>query len=120
MSLRNEPIEYLFSYGTLQSNSVQVSTFGQRLEGTPDALPGYKLITITIEDQDFVMTSGTARHRNLQFTGDSSDVVEGTALKMSAEELARADAYEPEGYKRKLVQLRSGLKAWVYVNKKQR
>ena len=110
-------MEHLFSYGTLQSESVQLSTFGRKLEGTPDALPGYKIITITIDDQDFVTTSGTARHRNLKFTGDPSDVVEGTVFKMSTDELDQADSYEPEGYARRLVQLRSGIEAWVYLTR---
>lgn len=112
-------MEYLFAYGTLQSDSVQISTFGRKLEGAPDALPVYKIITITIDDQDFVATSGAAHHRNLQFTGDASDVVEGTVFKMSAEELEQADSYEPDGYARQLVQLRSGIKAWVYLARQQ-
>lgn len=112
-------MEYLFAYGTLQSQSVQISTFGRQLEGTPDALPGYKIITVTIDDHDFVTTSGTAHHRNLQFTGDASDGVEGTVFKMSTEELEQADSYEPEGYARQLVQLRSGIKAWVYLARQQ-
>lgn len=112
-------MEYLFSYGTLQSQSVQMSTFGRKLEGTPDALPGYKIITIAIDDQDFVTTSGTAHHRDLRFTGDPSDMVEGTVFKMSAQELAQADSYEPDGYARELVQLRSGIEAWVYLTQTQ-
>ena len=110
----SETTEYLFSYGTLQSDSVQLSTFGRKLEGQPDALPGYKLIVITIHDEDFVKTSGSAHHRSLQFTNDPSDVVEGTVLKMTTEELEQADAYEPERYAREMVQLRSGILAWVY------
>ena len=112
-------MEYLFAYGTLQSQSVQISTFGRKLEGTPDVLPGYRIITITIDDQDFVITSGTAHHRDLRFTGDASDVVEGTVFKMSVEDLAEADSYEPEGYTRELVQLRSGITAWVYLARQQ-
>ena len=30
-----------FSYGTLQLESVQRSSFGRRLDGQPDAMPGY-------------------------------------------------------------------------------
>ena len=119
MSLQDKTIEKLFSYGTLQSQSVQLSTFGRKLEGMPDMLPGYRLIMITIDHQEFVITSGTAHHRNLQFSGDPSDVVEGTVLTMSAAELAQSDAYEPDGYERELVQLASGIKAWVYLNKQQ-
>ena len=35
----------LFSYGTLQLESVQLSSFGRRLEGEPDAMTGYAAAT---------------------------------------------------------------------------
>ena len=116
MSLASEDTENLFTYGTLQIEEVQLATFGRRLEGYADALPEYALKTIEIRDQDFVAKSGTAIHRNLQFTGDSSDFVEGTVYSVTRQELEQADAYEPDGYRRVLVQLRSGAKAWVYLN----
>ena len=108
--------ENLFTYGTLQTEEVQLETFGRRLEGHADDLPQYTLRTIEIKDQEFVAKSGTAIHRNLQFTGAASDFVEGTVYSVTREELEQADAYEPEGYKRLLVELKSGAKAWVYVN----
>ena len=107
--------EYLFAYGTLQTEAVQLETFGRRLEGTEDALVGYLLRIIRIEDQEFVAASGTADHRNLEFTGDPADCVEGTVFKVTSSELEQADAYEPAGYKRVLVQSRSGRKVWVYL-----
>jgi len=106
----------LFTYGTLQTEEVQLATFGRRLQGHADALPEYILRTIEIQDEDFVARSGTAIHRNLQFTGDPSDFVEGTVYSVTQQELEQADRYEPDGYKRVLVQLRSGAKAWVYLN----
>ena len=107
--------EYLFAYGTLQTEAVQLETFGRRLDGTEDALVGYRLRIIRIEDQEFVAASGTADHRNLEFTGDPADSVEGTVFKVTSSELEQADAYEPAGYKRVLVQSRSGRKVWVYL-----
>ena len=108
--------EHLFSYGTLQKEDVQLATFGRKLAGRPDALMGYALIIIQIEDQAFVAASGTANHRNVQFTGKPSDAVEGTVFAMTKKELEKADEYEPAGYKRVLVQLRSGANAWVYLS----
>jgi gamma-glutamylcyclotransferase (GGCT)/AIG2-like uncharacterized protein YtfP len=108
--------EYLFTYGTLQTEEVQLEIFGRLLEGHADALPHYALKTIEIQDHEFVIKSGTAIHRNLQFTGVASDFVEGTVYSVTREELEQADAYEPEGYERRMVQLKSGAKAWVYVN----
>ena len=117
MSLEEE-MEDLFTYGTLQKEEVQISTFGRRLEGRPDVLVGYRLKMIEIEDQDFVAASGTAHHRNLEFTGLESDIVEGIVFKVTGKELERSDAYEPEGYKRVPVRLKSGMSAWVYLDKK--
>ena len=116
LNVDDEQPESLFSYGTLQSEAVQLATFGRRLEGKPDALPGYKLVMIEIEDQDFVATSGTPHHRNLHFTGAPSDIVEGTVLSLTPAELALADSYEPSNYERIQVQLRSGSTAWVYID----
>lgn len=115
MSLEEKETENLFSYGTLQTEEVQLATFGRRLEGQPDSLAGYCLMTIQILDQDFVAKSG-ATQRNIQFTGVSSDLVEGTVFTVTRQELEQADAYEPAEYKRVRVQLRSGLSAWVYLN----
>ena len=111
--------ERLFSYGTLQTESVQLSTFGRRLFGSPDALAGYRLRMIKIEDQDFVATSGAEYHRTLEFTGSASDFVEGTVFSVTQQELEQADAYEPDGYERMEIKLRSGTKAWAYLNKPQ-
>jgi gamma-glutamylcyclotransferase (GGCT)/AIG2-like uncharacterized protein YtfP len=106
--------ERLFSYGTLQTESVQLSTFGRKLDGHPDALVAYRLRMIQIMDQEFVATSGAEYHRTLEFTGNPSDVVEGTVLAVTEHELEQADAYEPDGYERVRVKLRSGNEAWVY------
>lgn len=109
----------LFSYGTLQLEEVQLATFGRKLEGRPDVLIGYRLVRITIEDEDFVTKSGSAEHRNLQFTGVESDFVEGTVYSLTREELEKSDAYEPDGYERVLVRLKSGNNTWIYLNKHQ-
>jgi len=71
---------------------------------------------IKIEDQEFVATSGAEYHRTLEFTGSASDFVEGTVLSVTQSELEQADAYEPTGYERIVVKLRSGTEAWVYLN----
>ena len=107
--------ENLFAYGTLQKAEVQLSTFGRKLDGKADAVVGCRLNIVRIDDPEFVAASGSANHRNLELTGDSSDVVEGTVFEVTTSELEQSDAYEPAGYQRTLVQLRSGLNAWVYL-----
>jgi len=115
MDFEEKETENLFSYGTLRTEAVQLATFGRKLEGSPDALVGYRLAMIEVQDQDFVAASGTAHHRNLHFTGTESDLVEGMVFRVTRKELEQADAYEPAEYKRVLVQARSGVNAWVYV-----
>ena len=115
MDIKDKDSELLFTYGTLQTEAVQLSLFGRRLDGKADALVGYRLRMIRIEDQEFVKASGSADHRNLEFSGDKNDFVEGTVFAVTRAELEHADAYEPAEYKRVLVQLRSGVNAWVYL-----
>ena len=116
MGLEERETENLFAYGTLQQEAVQLSTFGRRSEGKSDALVGYTLTMIATQDQNFAATSGSTHHRTIQFTGLASDLVKGTVFLVSKKELEQADAYEPNDYKRVLVQLRSGIDAWVYLN----
>ena len=111
-----EETEYLFSYGTLQQESVQLATFGRKLGGNPDTLLGYRLMMIEVKDREFVLASGSSHHRNLQLTGVISDTVSGTVFTLTKKELQQADEYEPEGYKRVLAQLGSGISAWIYLN----
>jgi hypothetical protein len=50
--------ELLFSYGTLQLEAVQMAVFGRRLAGTSDALRGFELVSLQIEDPTVVAISG--------------------------------------------------------------
>jgi hypothetical protein len=114
MSAEELTTESLFSYGTLRQEDVQLNTFGRKLAGRPDALVGYVLKIIQIQDRSFAAKNG-AHQRTLQFTGSASDVVEGVALAVTRKELEQADEYEPDDYGRVRVQLKSGLDAWVYL-----
>lgn len=108
--------EYLFSYGTLQQEAVQLATFGRTLSGKPDALAGYTLTQLTISDSAVIETSGSASHPIIRETGYKSDTVTGTRLEVTPNELRSADAYEVDDYRRVSVVLTSGLTAWVYVD----
>ncbi len=63
------PTERLFSYGTLRLESVQLATFGRRLDGAADVLPGFALATVEIDDPQVIATSGQAQHPIIRFTG---------------------------------------------------
>jgi Gamma-glutamyl cyclotransferase, AIG2-like len=105
----------LFSYGTLQQATKQLSTFGRLLQGQPDALLGFEQSVLKIEDPAFVAASGKAHHAIVKFNGSRDSLVNGTVFEVTDDELASADAYEPAGYARVMARLASGREAWVYA-----
>jgi Gamma-glutamyl cyclotransferase, AIG2-like len=116
MTLKEARTELPFSYGTLQLEAVQMATFGRQLAGTSDALPGFELVLLKIEDQTVIAISGTARHTMARFTGRASDVVQGAVFAVTPDEIQRADKYEVAAVKRVSVVLQSGVRAWAYVD----
>lgn len=110
--------EKLFSYGTLQYETVQLATFGRILHGVTDNLLGFALSTIEINDTAVVSTRGDAVHAIISYTGKESDRVQVMVFDMSLNELQQADSYEVKDYKRINVLLASGTNAWVYVDVK--
>ena len=112
-------MERLFSYGTLQLESVQQATFGRTLQGSAGELVGYRLEDLEIRDAAVVATSGLARHPVAVRTGRAADTVPGTVFLITPAELAQADAYEVSDYRRVRAALASGDTAWVYVDARQ-
>ena len=106
---------WLFSYGTLQQEEVQLATFGRRLEGRPDILAGYGTSLVAIADPAVVAMSGKTHHPIVRATGNDADEIAGTLFRLTRAEFAAADAYEVADYKRIAVRLKSGLEAFVYV-----
>ncbi|UDQ52044.1 gamma-glutamylcyclotransferase family protein [Chryseobacterium indologenes] len=74
---------YLFSYGTLQKEQVQLETFGRILQGEKDTLLGYQLDMIEITDPEVLRKSGQKYHPVLQFSGSSEDQVEGILFEVT-------------------------------------
>ena len=105
----------LFSYGTLQLREVQLANYGRPLEGTPDALVGYRLEVLPDRDPNAVRISGTKTHMVVRRTGNPADRVPGTIFLLTAEELAATDRYEGSDYARAELPLESGRRAIVYV-----
>ena len=108
-------MEKLFSYGTLQFEHVQIATFGRKLVGKKDSLIGYALSEVKITDKAVIETSGTETHPILKFTGNPSDLVEGSVFEITLDELHQADKYEVDEYVRIKGSFTSGEKAWAYV-----
>lgn len=107
--------EHLFSYGTLQKEKVQLELFGRVLNGSPDILRSYKVVTIEIGDESFLSRGEERYQQTLIDTNDDNDTVAGMVLEITEEELLLADHYEPASYKRIYVVLESGKKAWIYL-----
>jgi hypothetical protein len=107
--------EYLFSYGTLQKEKVQLELFGRILQASADALRGYITSPIEIKDEAFLSKGEQKNQLTLINSTDKNDIIRGTVLEVTTEELLTADNYEPKGYKRIKVELESGIAAWIYV-----
>jgi hypothetical protein len=107
---------FLFSYGTLQLEAVQMSTFGRVLRGQPDELVGFEQSLLKIEDPQFVAASGKTHHAVVKSNGRPDSRVSGVVFEISDIEPASADRYEPAGYKRIATVLASGKHAWVYAD----
>jgi gamma-glutamylcyclotransferase (GGCT)/AIG2-like uncharacterized protein YtfP len=106
---------HLFSYGTLQLESVQMSNFGRLLDGQDDAMLGYRREMLEITDPEVIRTSGERFHPVISPSYNPEDEVPGKVFLITAAELEAADRYEVSDYKRVNVRLKSGISAWVYV-----
>lgn len=108
----------LFSYGSLQQEDVQLSTFGRKLEGEKDLIMGYEPSLVKIADPEVAKRLQKLHHDNIKKTGDDWSNVQGTVFEVTDEELARSDTFEAQfGYTRVTVPLASEKEAWVYVHK---
>ena len=95
----------IFSYGTLQDDDVQRSTFGREVNGHRDALPHYERVPVTIDGEQYWDVKERDGSR-----------VDGVVLEITDQELAKCDAYEAQyAYERVAVTLASGKTAWVYL-----
>ena len=110
-------MEYLFSYGTLRQQNVQLKNFGRLLDGAEDTLKKFILKDLEITDKVVLQVSDKKFHPILSYTGNEKDKVMGTVFKITSDELLKADEYEVDDYKRVEVTLESGIKSWAYVEK---
>ena len=84
--------------------------------GSADELIGYARSMVRIEDADVVAKSGKTHHPIVAYSGAGGDRVAGMVFEITDAELAAADSYEVDAYKRVLAPLASGRSAWVYVD----
>lgn len=107
----------LFSYGTLQREDIQLSTFGRLLNGRKDELVGYEPSLVEIVDAAMAAKLGKTHHANVTATGDPASRAGGTVFEVTDAELASSDVYEALfDYARVTATLVSGRETWVYVH----
>lgn len=98
--------EYLFTYGTLQQEDIQLTVFSRTLSGFSDTLSGYKL-----SDEKVV-----GIYPVMQNSDVPTDFVNGRVYMCSNKEILDVDKYEGPAYKRIKVTLNSGKSAWAYIS----
>ncbi|WKL50196.1 gamma-glutamylcyclotransferase family protein [Flavobacterium pectinovorum] len=103
-------MEKLFSYGTLRSKEIQRQVFNRILTGSADQLLDHKLKSLQIEEE-----FGMADYVVVVPSTDPSDIIHGVVFDVSSAELAKADIFESNAYKRVHVKLKSGTEAWIYI-----
>ena len=91
---------YLFSYGTLQEDHIQLMLFGQILKTEVDSLSGY----VTLNDF-------FGYPRLVEF---ERGIVYGKVLEIDETEIPLVDRYESEAYERKEIETDKGKQAYVY------
>lgn len=108
-------MEYLFSYGTLQQEAVQLETYGRLLSGETDHLVGYRMGKVNISDLEVIRKSGLKSHPVATATGNKNDKILGMVFTITLDELLATDNYEVAEYERVQTILKSGKKCWVYI-----
>lgn len=107
----------LFSYGSLQEDSVQLATFGRRLDGQRDELVGFEPSSVRIDDPHVAAAIGKTHHANVTFNGSEERRVPGMVFEVTDAELVSVDEYEAAfSYRRVAATLASGAQTWVYVH----
>ena len=107
----------LFSYGSLQQEAVQLSSYGRVLRGDADELVGWVLKKIDVPRWHKAAAAGVSHYANVEPVPGSGSRVPGTVYEITDTELAAADAYERDAeYERVFAVLASGRSAWVYVS----
>ncbi|MEN2401541.1 gamma-glutamylcyclotransferase family protein [Flavobacterium sp. MC2016-06] len=103
-------MEYIFSYGTLKSKEIQMRVFNKLLTGTHDQLLGYKLKDLQIEEE-----FGMADYFVATPSENPTDSIKGMVFSITSLDLAKADQFESNKYKRVQITLKSGTVAWIYI-----
>ena len=111
---------FLFSYGTLQLEKVQIENYGRIMKGEKDSLFNYKLDKLQITDIEVPGKRTEAFYPIAVKTGGPNDFIEGSSYEITETELKATDKYEGSEYIRVLETFMSGRQAWVYVAREEK
>lgn len=111
-------IHYLFSYGTLQLEKVQIESYNRKLIGFKDTLENYTIEQLKITDKGVLAKSQKQFHPMATPSKYKKDCIEGVIFEITEQELIQTDKYEVSDYKRVIETFQSGKKAWVYISNK--
>lgn len=109
---------FLFSYGTLQLDQVQLENYGRKLKGNKDLLKGYRIEDLEIADSEVIRKSGKHIHPVAVHSRNENDIIEGMIFEITEDELQATDKYEVSDYMRVIEKFESGKEAWIYIGKK--
>jgi gamma-glutamylcyclotransferase (GGCT)/AIG2-like uncharacterized protein YtfP len=91
---------YLFSYGTLQEDHIQLMLFGEVLQTQVDSIEGY----VTLNDY-------FGYPRIVEF---ERGIVYGKVLEIDEVDFPIVDRYESKAYEKKVVETSKGRQVYVY------
>jgi gamma-glutamylcyclotransferase (GGCT)/AIG2-like uncharacterized protein YtfP len=97
--------QYLFSYGSLQDEAVQLRIFKRRLKGKKANLKEYRLI-----ENEYL-----GKFPIIHTSPKQDDIVNGIIFEVSEADLQNCDHYETNYYKRIRVSIKTHPSVWVYV-----
>lgn len=96
-------MQNLFTYGTIKDPEVQKKVIGRVAESRNDSLEGYSKSSIVLKGITYsILVKGT-------------EEIKGVVLQLTEDELKKFDVFETAAYRRIMEQLKSGVRAWVYV-----
>jgi len=92
-----------------------MANFGRELTGREDALPGYVRLMVATMEPEMAALTGDSHYATVEPSSNPEDAVSGIVFEITEQELVAADRYEEDAeYRRIVVTLRSGDRAWVY------
>jgi gamma-glutamylcyclotransferase (GGCT)/AIG2-like uncharacterized protein YtfP len=96
----------VFAYGTLGDVKIRKEVLGYDTPSYPAAIEGFRTDSIKLGNTYYPILVENER---------SNVPIGGEYFMLGDTDLSKLDHYESEAYRRKLVRINNGMKAWVYL-----